>query len=225
MTEAEVLDKIGIKIPNNYIDRMFGSEPFLIDDILHKVMKHVHKFPGVTEGSRGPNELSSISMNKSRNTNNRKGSSVRASLPLLRNNKLTSSNNQIKETEMKPVYQQPLYPAQDIGNSNQKAYKQTDAKVSQHIMASPAKRGNAFSALPKVKQVKEKKSHKQMQEELKVKMLKKDIITRDEVIEKLEDAIRAAQRQVAELEKLVQIKNKKIFLFQHRHDPVFISPV
>ena len=46
------MDKLGIKIPNNYIDRMFGSEPFLIEDILAKVIYFTYKNP---PGSLGTN--------------------------------------------------------------------------------------------------------------------------------------------------------------------------
>lgn len=222
------MDKLGIKIPNNYIDRMFGSEPYLIEDILVKVIKFVMKTPaaaiGMNPQAHKPGQRIETSVSKiERSSGLPKISTlqrikkmrppVEVSQPNLKRNKLPEYQN-VQEADYAnqgSEYQNLKYYNQPSEADTRKRQERSLPKISRKFGPS--------SALPKTQQ--SGSDTKTQARDLKQIMIIRDIVKKDQVVDKLEDAIKAAQLQVAELERLVKIKDKKIFLHQHKHDPLF----
>lgn len=223
------MDKLGIKIPNNYIDRMFGSEPFLIEDILAKVIYFTYKNPpgslGTNPNTKNKSKIVETSVSR---IERRSGGlppvstlhrvkamrqSVGASVPHL---KAKLSKHEEGSNNYSYIQDQSNCDPRRSSNPSQQSHP-TNARAIDNNLPRITRKQATSSALPKIKQTSATDQKRDLD---KIKMVR-DIVKKDDVIEKLEEAIKAAQMQVVELERLVQIKDKKMYLHQHKYDSVF----
>lgn len=223
------MDKLGIKIPNNYIDRMFGSEPFLIEDILAKVIYFTYKNPpgslGTNPNAKNKGKMVETSISRIERSSGglppvstlhrvkAMRQSVGASVPHL---KAKLSNHGEDPNNYRHTKDQSIYDPHRSSNPSQQSHP-INTRTIDNTLPRITRKQTTSAALPKIKHTSATDQRRDLDN---IKMVK-DIVKKDDVIEKLEEAIKAAQMQVAELERLVQIKDKKVYLHQHKYDSVF----
>lgn len=236
----KVLDPLGIKLPNSYIDRMFGSEPLLIEDILARIIKYVQTHPSNAPGFRpkrraGGNNQSVTNEGSVSNIFHESSSMISASRITKHNFPPLPNRASLESGKFGPSPEASIHPpishatSPDIrlkpgpsAHFQSQGSRQTAKALLPHIRHQsaalikqpPAKARPAN--LPKLAPIgKQEKAVAQKAQ------LILDIEERDGVVAQLEAVLHAAQQQVNYLEKLVDLKDKKMRLLERRNDPVF----
>lgn len=220
MSAEKVLDKLGIKLPNSYIDRMFASEPLLIDDILLRVIKYIDGHPPTAPGFRPKRraEHRPISFGQEASVSQMYTGRESVSIANLNNPETTYSR---PESSIVPVYKseesrvQASTKHRTVAMSIKALPRVATLQARQASGTSKSFKRSEPTNLPPIAASKRERAMQQRDQ------LVVDILQRDTVIEQLEAVLLAAQQEVIALEKLVSVKEKKMQLLVHRDDEVF----
>lgn len=218
---------------------MFGNEPHLIEDILARVIKYCQTHPPYAPGFRpkrkadylmaGNNEKSLSAINSMHESVSRINSSVSYSkfaAPNQPKHPTLLQRGHPQSSSLPSIYSKPVqqnihyYEAENSSNlqHNQKPLSPTKKLPTiRHQSATKIAHHSPKHKIPPITAATSKKERTQIEKLI----LIQDITERDRVIEQLELALTAAQKQVAGLERLVNIKDKRMQLLSRRQDDMF----